>query len=83
MHCHSGSANFTGLCFGPGCCCGGKFGTVGSVSVARLHCTSTHRRDQRLGVVCDADVLSRDSVLGQSVIRSWQAILGQVILSVC
>lgn len=78
----SGSANFKALRFGPGCRAGGKFGTVVSVSAARLHCMSSQRCDQRLGVVCDADVPSADSVLGQSVIRSWRAILGQVIPSV-
>lgn len=36
----------------------------------------------RPGLVCDANALSGDCVLGQSVFRSWRAILGQVILCV-
>jgi len=39
-------------------------------------------RRPRPGVVCDADVLSVDCVLGQSVFRSRWAILGQVVLCV-
>lgn len=42
----------------------------------------SQRCGQRLGGARDADVLSGDSVLGQAAIRSWRAILGQVILSV-
>lgn len=39
-------------------------------------------RRPRPAVVCDADVLSGDCVLGQSVFRLRRAILGQVILCV-
>lgn len=66
------------MCCHSRCCCGGKFGTV-LLGSARL---PGQRCGQRLGVECDADVLSGDSVLGQSVIRSWRVILGQVILGV-
>lgn len=54
-----------------------------SLKFNALSPAQSHRCEQWRGpgVVCDADVLSGDCVLGQSVFRSRQAILGQVILS--
>lgn len=54
-----------------------------SIKFNALSPAQSHRCEQWQGpgVECDADVLSGDSVLGQSVFRSRQAILGQVILS--